>query len=191
MLANALSLLRIALAPFIVYFLQQPQEQTVWWTLALLATAALSDLADGFVARRFNQVSRSGRMLDPLADKIFLVSVGFALVLWRDFPPWLLVALLVRDLGIVVAGAFLLGRHDTVVSPNRIGKNTTVALVLTAVSFVLAAPEVLRHALVWISALFLLLSSVSYVRLLCTMLDGEARPESGGGGRERDHLANP
>ena len=184
MLAHALSLLRIALAPFIIHSLQHPPEQALWWTLALLAIAALSDLADGFVARRFNQVSRTGRILDPLADKILLVSVGFALVIWREFPTWLLVTLLVRDLSIVIAGAFLLGRRDVVVSSNRVGKNTTVLLVLTAVSFVVDTPELLRHALVWISALFLLLSSASYVLLLRTMLGGTGyqEGETGGGG---------
>jgi cardiolipin synthase len=183
-LANALSVLRIALVPFIIYSLQQPQEQTVWWTLVLMATAALSDLADGFIARRFNQVSRTGRILDPLADKIFLMSVGFALVLWREFPTWLLLALLLRDLGIVIAGAFLLGRRDTVVSPNRIGKNTTAALVLTAVSFVLDTPDLVRVVLVWICALFLFLSSASYVQLLRTMLGGKAPPKEDMGMRE-------
>ena len=184
MLANALSLLRIALAPFIVHSVQHPSEQMVWWTLALLAVAALSDLADGFVARRFDQVSRTGRILDPLADKIFSVSVGFALVIWREFPTWLLVTLLVRDLGIVVVGAFLLGRRDVVIPANRIGKNTTVALVLTAVSFVVDTPELLRDALVGISAVFLLLSSASYVLLLRKMLGGMAYQEEETGGGE-------
>ena len=182
MLANALSLLRIALVPFIVHSLRRPPEQAVWWTLALLAIAALTDLADGFVARRFNQVSRTGRILDPIADKIFLVSVGFALVIWREFPTWLLVTLLVRDLGIVVAGAFLLGRCDIVVPPNRIGKNTTGVLVLTAVSFVVDTPELLRHGLVGISAVFLLLSSASYVLLLRNMLGGATYQEGEDGG---------
>ena len=186
MLANALSLLRIALAPLIVHSLQHPPEQAVWWTLSLLATAALTDLADGFVARRFNQVSRTGRILDPIADKIFLVSVGFALVIWREFPTWLLVTLLARDLGIVVAGAFLLGRRDIVVPPNRIGKNTTVVLMLAAVSFVVDTPELLRQGLVWISAVFLLLSSTSYVLLLRNILGGAAcREEESGGGDPR------
>ena len=170
MLANALSLLRIALVPFIVYSLRHPAEEAVWWTLALLATAALSDLADGFVARRFNQISRTGRILDPIADKVLLVSVGFALVLWREFSSWLLVSLLVRDLGIVIAGAFLLGKREVVVPPNRIGKNTTAVLVLTAVCFVVDTPEPVRQTLVWISAAFLALSSASYVLLLRTML---------------------
>ena len=186
MLANALSLLRIALAPLIVHSLQHLAEQAVWWTFALLATAALTDLADGFVARRFNQVSRAGRILDPIADKIFLVSVGVALAIWREFPTWLLVTLLARDLGIVVAGAFLLGRCDIVVPSNRIGKNTTVVLVLTAVSFVVDTPELLRQGLVWISAAFLLLSSASYVVLLRNMLGGAAyREEETGSGEPR------
>ena len=166
MVANVLSLFRVILIPFIILSLKDPGENALWTTLVLLSAAALSDLADGFVARRFNQVSRIGKILDPLADKVFLISVGYARVLWREFPSWLLAGLVVRDFGIIIAGAFLLGRHELVIPPNRIGKYTTTLLVLTAISFVLYSPETLRQVLVWLSALLLLGSSASYAVLL-------------------------
>ena len=93
MLANILSLSRIFLSIPLLYSLRRGDEMTVT-TVSLLFIAAATDLGDGFAARRLKQVSRIGKMLDPLSDKVFLSSLLGGLVLWGDFPAWLLVCLL-------------------------------------------------------------------------------------------------
>ena len=170
MLANFLSVLRVLLLPFLLYTLKQDGDSVSPITVGLLLLAAVTDLADGYVARRFNQVSRLGEILDPLADKIFLGCLAAALVCWRDFPLWLLAMLVVRDLCIVAAGLFLLRTRLLVIPANRIGKYTTVCMVVTALSFIMGAPQTVKAPLIYAAAALLVGSSLSYARLLCQTL---------------------
>ena len=90
MLANGLSLSRICLAPVVVYGLYRDGQGVGPITLVLMLVAGVTDLLDGWVARRLGQTSRLGRVLDPLADKLFIGSVCVGLVVLRAFPFWLL-----------------------------------------------------------------------------------------------------
>jgi CDP-diacylglycerol--glycerol-3-phosphate 3-phosphatidyltransferase len=165
MAANLISLLRVLLLPLALASLRQDGQTCSPATVALLLTAAATDLLDGYVARRFHQVSRLGQVLDPLADKIFLGGLGAALFLWRDFPLWLLAMLLGRDLGIVLAGLFLL-RRRLIIPANRFGKATTVCTTLTALSYAFGLSPALNRFLAAAAGLLLVLSALSYLRLL-------------------------
>ena len=164
MLANLLSILRVLLVPFLLYFIAQGPAAQLQAVL-LLIIAGITDIGDGWVARRYNQVSRLGKILDPLADKIFLTCLLGGLVLWRDLPLWLLGMLFVRDLAIVLVGGLLLRSHGLVIAANRWGKYTTFCMVLTALSYVLEAPASLRTGLGLVAAVLVVVSSLSYAQL--------------------------
>ena len=166
MLANFLSVLRVLLIPFVLYFIAQGPAAQLQVVLLLLMAGA-TDLADGWVARRYNQVSRLGKILDPLADKIFLACLLGALVWWGEVAEvkWLLGMLLVRDLAIVLVGGVLLRSQGLVIAANRWGKYTTVCMALTAFSYVLEAPSSVRTGLSLAAAALVVISSASYVQL--------------------------
>ena len=164
MVANFLSVLRVLLIPFLLYFIAQgPTAQLQ--TVLLLLLAGATDIGDGWVARHYNQVSRLGKILDPLADKIFLACLLGGLVLWRNFPLWLLGMLFVRDLAIVLVGGLLLRSQGLVIAANRWGKYTTLCMALTAFSYVLEAPDNLRTGLGMAAAALVVVSSLSYAQL--------------------------
>jgi cardiolipin synthase (CMP-forming) len=167
-LPNLFSLGRIAVIPFLLYSLAGDGGQTTPLALGLLSFAVLSDAADGFAARRLGQVSRLGQALDPIADKLFLGSLTFALVYWRGFPAWLVALLLARDLAIVAVGVFLYRRRNRVIPANLLGKSSTVVLCLALFAFLLSAAPLLRLILVWTTAALLVASSVSYARVFLT-----------------------
>lgn len=170
MLANALSLLRIALAPVVLYSFREDGGQAGLGTLAILGLAGATDLLDGIAARRLDQVSRLGRVLDPVADKILILSVCAALVAWRSFPAWLLLMQLVRDAAILGAGAFLL-RRRRVMSPSLAGKAATWAMFLTILAYMAAPGEPPGSSwLQGITAGLLLLSAMGYARRLIAFL---------------------
>lgn len=171
MLANALSLSRIALALPLLYSLHRGDEMTAT-TVGLLLLAAATDLGDGFVARRLGQVSRTGKMLDPLSDKVFLTCLLGGLVAWGDFPAWLLAMLLLRDLVIVAAGTYLLRSRGFVIAANRWGKSTTACMGFTTLSFVVHAPPLLSAALVLASAVLVVVSSAVYARAFRHVISG-------------------
>ena len=177
MLANLFSAARIALVPFLLYSISADDGNTSAFTLGLLAAAVFSDAADGFAARRLGQVSQLGQALDPIADKIFLGSLTFALVYWRGFPAWLVVLLVVRDLAIVAAGVYLHRRYGRVIQANVWGKLSTAVLCAALFAFLLPVPLPLRQTLVWGAAALLLLSAFFYGRLFIGRLQKSAGAE--------------
>ncbi len=168
MLANFLSVLRVLLIPFLLYFIAQGPAAQLQAVLLLLI-AGVTDIGDGWVARRYNQVSRLGKILDPLADKIFLTCLLGGLVFWRDLPLWLLGMLFARDVAIVLVGGLLLRSQGLVIAANRWGKYTTVCMVLTALSYVLEAPASLRTGLSLAAAALVVVSSLSYAQLALSL----------------------
>lgn len=91
---NAISFLRLALVPVFAVLIVQGHDV---WALVVLAVSGASDWLDGVLARRLNQVSKLGQMLDPAADRLFILVTLLALA-WRDIVPvWLVVVIVGRD----------------------------------------------------------------------------------------------
>lgn len=125
---NIISVFRMLLVAPVVWNLLQLDFGSA---LAWFAIAAFSDALDGFLAKHYGWQSRLGSILDPLADKLLLVSVFIALTWVELIPMWLLLVVLSRDLLIVIGGVifhYTLGRFD--MQPSRISKvNTFVQII--------------------------------------------------------------
>ena len=137
MLANGLSVARMVLAPAVAFGLYRDTQGVGPLTLALMLSAGITDLLDGWVARRLGQSSELGRILDPLADKVFIGCVCLSLVVLREFPVWLVALQATRDLAIVGAGSFLLRSRRLVISASLFGKVATWAMATTLLGHVL------------------------------------------------------
>ena len=171
MLANALSVSRIFLSFPLLYSLKSENE-TTFLTVGILLAAAATDLADGFVARYLGNVSRTGKMLDPLSDKVFLATLIGGLAIWNNFPLWLLVMLLIRDVGIIAAGYYMLKTRGFVITANRWGKATTACLGFTTISYVINITDLILNLLVATSALLIIISTIVYTQTLRRTLSG-------------------
>jgi cardiolipin synthase len=134
-LPNLLTALRIVLMPFVAWHLWQGEVEAAFW---LFAAAALTDLLDGNLARLLNQRTVLGAWLDPIADKLMLLTTLAMLCLTELLPLWLLWTVLIRD-GVILAGAEayrrLTGGLD--VRPTLSGKLAT-AMEFILLSFTLA-----------------------------------------------------
>jgi cardiolipin synthase (CMP-forming) len=134
-LPNLLTAIRLILAPFVAWRLLEYDVEGAFW---LFVIAAVTDLLDGNLARLLNQRSVLGAWLDPIADKVMLLTTLSMLCLTELLPLWLLWVVLVRD-GVILAGAEayrrLTGGLD--VRPTLSGKLAT-ALEFILVSFTLA-----------------------------------------------------
>jgi cardiolipin synthase len=135
--ANLLSLSRVLLIPFIGYYLWRGDNQATLICALLLIVAGITDGLDGYVARRLNQVSRLGIVLDPLADKILAVALVVMLIFFRGFPLWLAVVIVGRDLLILAAGVVLLKGSDIVVPSKLFGKYTFAAIIFLLGSYII------------------------------------------------------
>jgi cardiolipin synthase len=120
---NLLTLLRIAACPVLVLLLN---ERSYDGALAVFLFAGITDGLDGFIAKRFNFVSRLGTLLDPIADKMLIVSAYIMLALLADIPFWLLVVVAFRDL-LIVGGYLVLVsiQGDVQMRPSRMSKVNT------------------------------------------------------------------
>lgn len=105
---NLLSMLRLLGVPLFVWLLLGPHADLP--ALAVLIYSGASDWADGVIARRFNQQSSLGRLLDPAADRLYILAALVAFVLRGIVPWWLAVALVLRDV-VIGAGLLVLRRH--------------------------------------------------------------------------------
>lgn len=133
---NVLSTVRLALIPLFLWLLG---SEEYGWALLVIVVSSLTDFVDGFVARRFNQVTRLGQLLDPAVDRLFIFSTLIGLA-WQDFLPWWLVVLIVlRDVGLLVLGPVLASHGYGPLPVHHLGKVATFALLFALPTLVLGA----------------------------------------------------
>lgn len=168
-IANILTLTRLFLVPAFII--------AIWYQKPLIAliiftTAGLTDALDGYVARKFNQVSQFGKILDPIADKALLISAFvfiFNSQLQIKFPFWYVVLVISRDL-YILAGSFIIYfiKGYLKVNPSIFGKATTFFQIATVIYTLLANinlnfyNEFIYDALLSTTFLFMILSSLTY-----------------------------
>ncbi len=174
-LANSVTLGRVILGPVIFWLLVSGQMQ---WAAVLFVVAGLSDAVDGYLAKTFNQQTTLGAYLDPLADKLLVVSVYIALGTAGHLPSWLVIAVVSRDilivLGVVllrVVGQPLTIRPLVVSKANTFGQLLLAAVVLTDEGFGLGLGG-LRVVLVWITGILTLLSLAGYIKEWLRLMSG-------------------
>lgn len=178
--ANLITFLRFLLVPAVIYALAGGYTG---FALAAFIVAGISDGVDGFVARQFNQRSELGAYLDPLADKLLLVSVFVALGLMAELPLWLVFLAVSRDLLIVCAVLLssVMG-HPVTMRPLMVSKaNTAVQIILAAWVLAELALEMriglAREALVGLSAALTAASTVAYFLAWLRHMSGYAGSE--------------
>jgi len=128
-LPNALSCFRILLVPILVAVLLTEFDGKEWVGLALFLLAALTDLLDGWVARRWGLVTRLGKLLDPAADKILTSAAFISLVELGLAPAWVVVTIVARELTISTLRS-VMAAQNVVVAASWSGKVKTVVQVV-------------------------------------------------------------
>jgi CDP-diacylglycerol--glycerol-3-phosphate 3-phosphatidyltransferase len=162
-LPNLLSFVRILLLPLTILALDRQETLGIWPVLAVIGAALGSDALDGLLARWRGSASDFGRILDPLADKIYIGGVVLYLAVARNLPLWLVVLVVARDGLLILGSTLLVRRHRVVFAANLWGKISTVVLSLLLVAYVLRI-EVIASWLITVAAVALGVSFIVYVR---------------------------
>jgi CDP-diacylglycerol--glycerol-3-phosphate 3-phosphatidyltransferase len=145
-LPNALTLLRIFIVPFLVVVLLTPFSEH--WLgaprhivgVALFLAAAVTDFADGHIARRRNQISRLGQLLDPIADKLLISAALISLVENRLAPAWAVVIIIGREFAVTGLRS-IAAAEGIVISASRAGKFKMIAQVVTVALLIFASAK--------------------------------------------------
>jgi cardiolipin synthase len=163
---NFITVARFLAVPVIVFALMNAD----WgFAFVLFALAGISDGIDGFIARHFNQRSHLGAYLDPIADKLLLVSVFVMLAVMGELPRWLVLVVVSRDVLIVLAVMLSsLMDHPVEMKPLFVSKANTAfqivlaTLVLAELAFGFEFPE-FRFLLILAVAVLTILSAAAYL----------------------------
>ena len=163
---NLITLARLLAVPGLIFLLMNAD----WKSAAVLFFAAgISDGVDGFIARHWDQRSKLGAYLDPIADKLMLVSAFVVLAIMGELPPWLALMVVSRD--VLIVAAVLLSSlldHPIEVRPIFVSKANTACQIALVVLLLLQlgfgiGPDVLRIALVAAVAALTMLSAAAYL----------------------------
>jgi CDP-diacylglycerol--glycerol-3-phosphate 3-phosphatidyltransferase len=164
-LPNALTVLRMFLVPLLVVVLLTRVEGHVYLGAAIFAVAVLTDYLDGFFARRRNEVTRLGILLDPLADKLLTAAAFLSLVEMGLAPAWMVLIIVARELAVtglrnVAAGRGVLIRASGLGKAKMVAQVTAILLLL--LSQKLAPLHVPGVVALWVVVILTLLSGADY-----------------------------
>jgi CDP-diacylglycerol--glycerol-3-phosphate 3-phosphatidyltransferase len=164
-ISNLLSILRIILAIPIVAILQTNNPADRLLILILLIIAALTDLFDGMLARRLNQVTEFGKIIDPVADKIAIGAIAIVIALQGKLPFWFIVLVILRDIVIMAGGVYVKNKKNITLQSNIMGKWAVFVISLLIIFSIFDFYGILwlKTLLLAVGAIVLVLSFVFYL----------------------------
>ena len=170
---NLLSLLRIVLIiPFAFYVMADDYIKAG----LILGASGITDLCDGFIARKYNQITKLGTMLDPVADKLTLITVMICVgIKFSEILPFVIV-MIVKEISMIFAGGFLIKNNKSPLSAKWYGKLSTFSFYFSVITviFIKALFHVdfkfLTISLMSVTSCLMIFSLVKYIQLFLDIL---------------------
>ncbi|MCI8726536.1 MAG: CDP-diacylglycerol--glycerol-3-phosphate 3-phosphatidyltransferase [Hungatella sp.] len=166
-LPNKLTLLRVCLIPFFVFFLlfDGGQNQTYRYiSTAIFIVASLTDLLDGKIARKYNLVTNFGKFMDPLADKLLVCSALIGLTQLGQIPAWMVILIISREF--IISGFRLVASDNgVVIAASYWGKFKTTFQMISVVLLILKIPALalVTNICLWIALVLTVVSLADYI----------------------------
>lgn len=170
---NILTIFRIFLIPFFIFLFFSGAENSMIYAFIVFFIAGITDILDGFLARKLNMVSDVGKVLDPLADKMMLISVLICLASIDLVPIWLLILVMIKELTMVYGGVYLYFHQTNIIIPaNKYGKFATIAFYLAIAFVLLGIDNLFARSFLYLA---LLLTAIAFFKYLKIALDEKAK----------------
>lgn len=163
---NIITIFRIILIPVYLYFFYSKGVDK--WTYAgiVFIIAAISDLLDGYIARKYNLESKLGALLDPLADKLFVFAILISFTAAKIIPSWILIIMGLKEISLIIgAGILYLFTDSRVIPSDKYGKLGTVFFYISIISIVLRLPIIFSKTLFTITVLVNILAFINYFKV--------------------------
>jgi cardiolipin synthase len=165
-LPNILTILRLFLAPLfpVVYFSNHLQNGS-YFAMGIYIAAGITDVLDGYLARKYKLVTKIGTVLDPLADKLMLISALLTLTIDHLLPIFIVSFVIIKEFLMIISGIFLYFRKDQFVIPsNKYGKAATIFFFLGVLETLIFNIELLNIGLFSLAILIRLTALYTYIR---------------------------
>jgi CDP-diacylglycerol--glycerol-3-phosphate 3-phosphatidyltransferase len=186
---NLLTMGRILIIPLVLGLLGRGTPKDCAWAAIVYSAAAITDLLDGYLARRMNIVSVLGKFLDPLADKLLVMASLVYMVPMGRIAEWTVVLLLAREISVTGLRS-IASSEGVVIAAGDDGKSKTALQMVGILALILGYPYHLSlgpldlgvvdlvyvgRALIYVSLVFSILSAVSYLRLFAAAVEAKAQ----------------
>ena len=140
-LPNILTATRFLLIPLFVIVFFAPIEKSVLYATYIFILAGITDILDGYIARKYNIITRWGQAMDPLADKLMQITVLLCFTIKKYLPLWVILIVGLKETLMIIGGIFLYTKKDKRVIPsNKYGKVATVAIYLAVLTTAFSLP---------------------------------------------------
>jgi CDP-diacylglycerol--glycerol-3-phosphate 3-phosphatidyltransferase len=166
-ISNLLSVFRMVLVIPVVYLFLIGFEHNKYIILCVLLLMYVTDLMDGYLARKLNQVSELGKIIDPLADKIAVGAIAILMFFKELIPPWFILVVILRDILILIFGLVLKNRKKVVLMSNYPGKIAVFTIGLALAFSIFKDTELLMFIcslLYYVSTILIVYSSYLYYK---------------------------
>ncbi|MFQ6822544.1 MAG: CDP-diacylglycerol--glycerol-3-phosphate 3-phosphatidyltransferase [Agathobacter sp.] len=167
-LPNKLTLFRVVLIPFFVFFLLAPYFEGYGndIAVAIFIVASITDFLDGKIARKYNLVTNFGKFMDPLADKLLVCSALICLIQLELIPAWVVIIIIAREF--IISGFRLVASDNgVVIAASYWGKFKTAFQMLTVIVLILNIPNkvftILGTVLIYVSLALTVISLIDYI----------------------------
>ena len=167
-LPNKLTIMRVILIPFFVFFLLSPYFPAYgnYIAVAIFIVASLTDMLDGKIARKYNLVTNFGKFMDPLADKLLVCSALICLVATEQLAAWMVIVIISREF--IISGFRLVASDNgVVIAASYWGKFKTTFQMLMIIVLILNFPgrffEILGVILIWVALILTVVSLCDYL----------------------------
>jgi len=192
-LPNLLTMGRMAVIPLVILLIDRGSPKDCWWAALVYSAAALTDLIDGWLARRMHVVSVLGKFLDPLADKLLVMAVLIYMIPMGRISTWAVALLLAREISVTGLRS-IASSEGVVIAAGDDGKTKTALQMVGILCLILGYPYHLTlgpldlgsvdlvyvgRALVYVSLVFSILSALSYTRLFAEAVEAKNRRGAG------------
>jgi CDP-diacylglycerol--glycerol-3-phosphate 3-phosphatidyltransferase len=191
-LPNLLTMGRIAMIPLVLWLIDYGSPRSCIWAAIVYALAAITDLLDGYLARRMNIVSVLGKFLDPLADKLLVMAALIWMVPMGRIPEWAVILLLAREISVTGLRSIAVG-SGVVIAAGEGGKSKTALQMIGILCLIIGYPYHLSlgfidlgwvdlvnvgRVLVYASLVFSLVSAFQYLSLFAEAVEAKEQDQS-------------
>lgn len=166
-LPNKLTILRVIMIPFFVFFLLSGVggSASKWIALVIFAAASITDTLDGYIARRDNLITDFGKFMDPLADKLLVCSAMICMIPLGKLQAWFVIVIIAREF--IISGFRLVAAdNDIVIAASYWGKFKTVSqmfMLILLIADLGGVFNMIAQVLIWVSLVLTIVSLIDYI----------------------------
>lgn len=161
-----ITIFRILLIPVFLLVFHSNLENHILYAGLIFLVSGISDIADGYIARKYDMSTKLGAVLDPFADKLMSFAVLISFAMGGFVPGWIIVLILVKESIMILGGAILYFMEENIVIPsNKFGKAATFGLYASILSIAFKFPTHITETLFIVTVVFNIIAFINYLKI--------------------------